>query len=72
MSNPRTIVIDGRAYVWADLVRQRREQLAAIRRAEQHTLFELREDRRPESACTAAGRYLAPSLFDAAPQACST
>jgi hypothetical protein len=61
--NPRTIVLDGKAYVWRDLVRIRREQLQAIARARQLTLFELKEDSRPETHRTATGRYLEPSLL---------
>jgi hypothetical protein len=61
--NPRTIVLDGKAYVWRDLVRMRREQLQAVARARQLTLFELKEDSRPEAHRTVAGRYLELSLF---------
>ena len=63
MTNPRTIVIDGRAYLWRELVRMRREQLQAIAQAKQLTLFELKEDARPTTHRTAAGRYREPSLF---------
>ena len=31
--NPRHIIIDGRAYVWRELVKMRREQLQAHRTA---------------------------------------
>ena len=61
--NPRTILLDGKAYLWRDLVRMRREQLQAIVKGRQLTLFELKEDARPEAHRTAAGRYLEPSLF---------
>jgi hypothetical protein len=61
--NPRFIVLDGKAYLWRELVRMRREQLQAIARARQLTLFEPKEDVRPEAHRTAAGRYLEPSLF---------
>jgi len=63
MSAPRFIEIDGKRYLWRDLVNLRREQRAAARRGEQPALFELREDCRPASERTAAGRYREPSLF---------
>lgn len=61
--NPRYILLDGKAYVWRDLVKMRREQLQAVTKARQLTLFELKEDVRPEAHRTAAGRYVEPSLF---------
>jgi hypothetical protein len=61
MPLPRFIEIDGRRYLWRDLVALRRAQ--AMPRAAQPALFELIEDCRPPSERTAAGRYQAPSLF---------
>jgi len=61
MPLPRTIDIDGRRYVWRELVALRRAQ--AKPRPEQPTLFELREDHRPAGERDAAERYQAPSLF---------
>jgi hypothetical protein len=61
--NPRYLLLDGKAYVWRELLKMRREQLRAIITARQLTLFELREDVRPGFHRTAAGRYLQPSLF---------
>ncbi len=61
--NPRHIVIDGKAYVWRDLVRMRREQLRAQAQRKQFTLFEMKEDCRPETHRTASGRYRQPSLL---------
>ena len=61
MPLPRTIDIDGRRYAWRDLVALRRTQ--ATPRAEQPTLFALREDHRPPGERSAAERYEAPSLF---------
>jgi hypothetical protein len=61
--NPRYIIIDDKAYVWRELVKMRREQSRAIAKARQLTLFELKDDVRPTPHCTAAGRYLEPSLF---------
>ena len=60
---PRFIDIDGKRYLWRDLVNLRREQREAARQGEQAALFELREDCRPATERTAAGRYLEPSLF---------
>jgi hypothetical protein len=62
MPVPKFIDINGKRHLWRDLVQQRREQLTRPP-AEQPTLFELKEDRRPEADRTAAGRYLEPSLF---------
>lgn len=61
--NPRHIVIEGKAYVWRDLVRMRREQLKAQAQRKQFTLFEMKEDYRPEAHRTASGRYQQPSLL---------
>jgi hypothetical protein len=63
MSAPRFIDLDGKRYLWRDLMRLRQEQRAAARQGEQPALFELREDCRPATDRTAAGRYLQPSLF---------
>jgi hypothetical protein len=60
---PRFIDIDGKRYLWRDLVKLRQEQREVARRAEQPPLFELRDDSRPPTERTAAGRYLEPSLF---------
>ena len=63
MSLPRFIDIDGKRYLWRDLLQLRRDQLAAIAKAEQPALFELRDDSRPAPERSAAGRYLQPGLF---------
>ena len=60
---PRYIIIDGKRHAWRDIVALRREQ-AKHERQPQPTLFELKEDARPPSARTAAGRYAEPTLFD--------
>jgi hypothetical protein len=57
---------DGKRFVWRDLLQRRREQLAAVAKIEQPVLFELKEDCRPVSERTAAGRYREPSLFSLA------
>jgi hypothetical protein len=61
--NPRYILLDGKAYVWRELVKLRRDQLRTMATVRQLTLFELREDVRPEFHRKASGRYLQPSLF---------
>jgi hypothetical protein len=62
MVGPKFIDIDGKRFVWRELLQRRREQLAAAARVEQPALFELKEDCRPIPEC-AAGRYSEPSLF---------
>ena len=66
MSRPATIIIDGRAYRWRDIVELRRQQIAAWKaaRPDQPALFPLIEDCRPKRDRTAAGRFLEPSLLD--------
>jgi hypothetical protein len=63
MAAPNFIDIDGKRFVWRELLQRRRAQLAAAAKIEQPALFELKEDCRPLSERTAAGRYSAPSLF---------
>jgi hypothetical protein len=63
MASPKFIEIDGKRYLWRDLLELRREQKNALARAQQPALFELKEDRKPVSERTAAGRYLEPTLF---------
>ena len=62
MPAPAFIDIDGKRYAWRDLAEKRKEQRRAAR-TQQPALFELREDCRPRTERTAAGRYLEPSLF---------
>jgi hypothetical protein len=63
MPAPKFIDIDGKRFVWRELLQRRREQLAAAARVEQPALFELKEDCRPIPERTAARRYSEPSLF---------
>jgi hypothetical protein len=63
MGTPRFIEIDGKRFLWRDLLVLRREQKRAFTKAGQPALFELKDDTRPESDRTAARRYLEPSLF---------
>jgi hypothetical protein len=62
MPAPKFIDIDGQRFLWRELVRRRREQLAAVN-FEQPVLFEMKEDARPASERTAAGHYSEPTLF---------
>ena len=64
MSNLRYIEIDGKRYLWRDILELRREQRRAHAKAQQLALFDYKYDCRPSTARTAAGRYLEPSLFD--------
>ena len=66
MPLPRFIDLDGRRYLWRDLVALR--QAKAQPRAEQPALFELREDYRPAGERNAAERYREPSLFSRQPR----
>jgi len=65
MRAPDTVMLDGRAYSWRAILRQRREQIEAWKAAQpqQPALFALIEDHRPKSERTAAGRYLEPTLL---------
>src|SRR3984957_18034714 len=58
---PRLIEIDGRRYLWRDLVALRRAQ--ATPAEPQPALFPLREDHRPAGGPNADERYREPSLF---------
>lgn len=59
----RIIIIDGKVYEWKHILRLRRQQMQDGQRSSQLTLFELKEDHRPASQCTADGRYSEPTLF---------
>jgi hypothetical protein len=61
MPLPRFIEIDGRHYLWRDLVALRRAQ--AKPDEPQPVLFPLREDHRPAGERSADERYREPSLF---------
>ena len=65
MTAPKFIDIDGKRYLWRDIVKLRQEQCRAAAEAApvQPPLFALREDFRPITERTAAIRYLEPSLF---------
>jgi hypothetical protein len=63
----RFVEIDGKRYAWKDILKERREQLQQSPQP-QPTLFDLKEDARPPTERTAAGRYLEPTLFDRDPR----
>ena len=56
------IIIDGKRYLWREILQLRREQRKAARQP-QMTLFELKDDSRPPSQRTAEGRFTEPTLF---------
>ena len=60
---PRFIVIEGKRYLWNDLLKLRREQQKATVQKRQPTLFDLKEDSRPPTQRTAEGRLSEPTLF---------
>jgi hypothetical protein len=64
MSALRFIEIDGKRFLWRDVLQLRREQKKSHARRQQPALFELKDDRRPVAERTAAGRYREPSLFN--------
>ena len=63
MGNPKFIEVNGKLVPWRELLKRRKEQLAAVAKAEQPLLFALREDCRPVTERTASDRYREPSLF---------
>jgi hypothetical protein len=65
MAKPDTIIVDGHAFSWLRICDLRRQQLEAWKaeQARQLALFELKDDCRPETERTAAGRYLEPTLL---------
>jgi hypothetical protein len=63
MSKYRFVEIEGKRFLWRDLVKLRREQRQASANAPQPVLFPLIDDWRPPAERTAAGRYQEPSLF---------
>jgi hypothetical protein len=63
MTKPATIIIEGKRYLWRDILALRKAQIEEARKAEQLALFALKEDSRPKAQRTAARRYAEPSLF---------
>ena len=62
MSGPRFVTINGQRVAWTEILKLRREQRQDTK-AKQLTLFELKQDARPATERSAAGRYLEPTLF---------
>lgn len=62
MARPRLIEIDGKRYLWRDILALRRAQTAT--KEPMPTLFPVVVDARPKAARTAAERYRQPSLLD--------
>lgn len=58
----RFVEIDGRRYLWRDILKLRREQ-KDVEPEKQLMLFELKTDARPASQSSADGRYSEPTLF---------
>ena len=58
----RFVEIDGRRYLWRDILQLRRQQREE-ERERQLALFELTDDRQPASQSSADGRYSEPALF---------
>jgi hypothetical protein len=67
MTKPDIILIGGHAYRWQEICELRRQQLEAWKAAQprQLALFELKNDCRPATERTAAGRYAEPTFFAA-------
>lgn len=63
LPRPAYLDLNGTRYLWRDLIELRRNQLAAARRLEQPSLFELVEDREPACEGIAALRCRKPSLL---------
>jgi hypothetical protein len=64
MAAPRHITIEGRQFLWRDVLTLRREQRKAARQHDQPALFEMRDDHRPKTQTTASERYCQPLLFE--------
>ena len=69
MAKPDIVIVDGHAFSWQRLCELRRQQLEARQAAQslQLGLFELKDDCRPATERTAAGRYAEPTFFAATP-----
>ena len=56
-------ILDGKRYLWSEILKMRHEQIKAARQAAQLALFGLQDDARPKSQRTASGRLEEPTLF---------
>jgi hypothetical protein len=63
MPRPKYFEFNGMFVPWRELLQRRKAQLAKAAKAEQPTLFPIKEDHKPASERTAAGRYREPLLF---------
>ena len=45
MASPKFVEIEGKRFLWRELLQRRRDQLMAVGKTEQPALFELKEDR---------------------------
>ena len=63
MPRPPYIELNGKRYLWREVIDMRRQQLEAARNPPQPTLFVLREDHKPACEGSAALRYQEPSLL---------
>lgn len=59
----RYVTLGNKRYAMREVLRLYKEQRAEERRQKQLTLFELRDDCRPQSQQTASSRYESPLLF---------
>ena len=59
----RTVLLDGKRYPIRRVLKLYKEQKAQERKSRQLMLFDLKEDCRPLSQRTAAGRMREPMLF---------
>jgi hypothetical protein len=60
----RYVTLDGKSYAMRDIHAEYKRQRDEARRVKQLQLFELKEDSRPPSQCTASGRFAEPLLFE--------
>jgi hypothetical protein len=69
MAKPEIILIGGRAYRGQEICQLRRQQLEPwnVAQPRQLALFELKDDRRPATERSAAGRYAEPTFFEDGP-----
>ena len=59
----RFVELDGKRYTMRDIHAEYKRQRDEERRAKQLQLFEIKDDSRPPSQCTASGRFAEPLLF---------
>ena len=64
----RYVLLDGKRYLWRDILKIRREQVKQERQTRQPISFVMHNDARPVSQRSADGRYSEPTLFNPAKQ----